>query len=60
MNLYTADLMVQERANDRERDFEAARLAALATPPRVRSTGWRDRLGRIVAWSRVMRRGAAT
>lgn len=59
MNLYTADLMVQERAKDRERNFEAARLAALAKAPRVPSTGWRDRLGRI-AWSRVMRRGAAT
>src|SRR4029077_21171425 len=30
MNLYTADLMAEERMRDRERDFEANQLAALA------------------------------
>ena len=34
MNLYTADLMVTDRMHDRERDFEANRLAALAREPR--------------------------
>ena len=60
MNLYTAELMAQERANDRHRDFEAARSAALLKTPRAHPTGWRERASAIVAWSRVLRRGAAT
>jgi hypothetical protein len=60
MNLYIADLMVQERTEDRRRDFEANRLAALARAPRVPSIGWRERAGRTVGWFRVLRRGAAT
>jgi len=62
MNLYTADLMADERMRDRERNFEANRLAALA---RVRddpetTTGLRERIRRTAGWFRVMRRGMTT
>ena len=62
MNLYTADLMADERMRDRERDFEASQLAALARvrPERERTPGLRERIRRTPAWSRVMRRGATT
>jgi hypothetical protein len=60
MDLYTADLMAQEHANDRLRDLEAAQLAELARAPRARSTRWRERVSRIAVWAWVMRRGAAT
>ncbi|MFL5674686.1 MAG: hypothetical protein ACJ779_06750 [Chloroflexota bacterium] len=61
MNLYTADLMVDERMRDRERDFQASQLAALAreTPPGEQETGWRDRLGRVTVRVRVLRRRPA-
>jgi hypothetical protein len=59
MNLYTVDLMARERMNDRERDVEAARRAALVRTPGVHSSGWRERLGALAAWSRMIRRGAA-
>ena len=61
MNLYTADLMVTDRMHDRDRTFEANRLAALAREPRdgVHETGWRERFGRAAAWFRVLRRGTA-
>jgi hypothetical protein len=62
MNLYTADLMADERMRDRERDFEANRLAALARvrPDPVHTTGLRERIRRTAGWFRVMRRGQAT
>ena len=60
MDLYTADLMVQERMDDRERDFEANRLADLARPPRGTSTSWRERVERTAAWFRIPRRRTAT
>ena len=61
MNLYTADLMVTDRMHDRDRAFEANRLAALARVPRegVHEAGWRERIGRAAAWFRVLRRGTA-
>ena len=61
MNLYTADLMVNDRMHDRDRAFEANRLAALAREPRdgAPEAGWRERIGRVAAWFRVMRRGTA-
>lgn len=60
MNLYTADLMADERMRDRERDFEANQLAALAQvrPDPEQTTGLRERMRRTVGWFRVMRRGA--
>ena len=62
MNLYTADLMADERMRDRERDFEASRLAALARvrPDPETATGLRERIRRTAGWFRVMRRGATT
>ena len=60
MNLYTADLMARELADDRRRDFEANQLAALTRTPRVRPTSWRERGGRVACWFRGMRHGAAT
>ena len=60
MNLYTADLMVRDRMEDRERDFEANRLAALARAPRPAHTFWRERVERTAAWLRIPRRGTAT
>ena len=60
MNLYTADLMVEERAKDRQRDFEAAQLLALTRPPRVASSSWRERVRPIASRFRVMRKGTAT
>ena len=61
MNLYTADLMIADRMHDRDRAFEANRLAALAREPREggHETGWRELIGRAAAWFRVMRRGTA-
>ena len=61
MNLYTADLMVSDRMHDRDRAFEANRLAALAREPREagQESGWRERIGRVAVWFRVMRRGTA-
>ena len=44
MNLYTADLMADERMRDRERDFEANQLAALARVP-TRSASTRPACG---------------
>ena len=62
MNLYTADLMVTDRMHDRDRTFEANRLAALAREPRdgVHETSWRERIGRAAALFRVLRRGTAS
>ena len=59
MNLYTADLMVIDRMHDRDRAFEARRLAAPAREPHpgAQDTGWRERLGRAAGWFRVMRHG---
>ena len=61
MNLYTAELMIADRMRDRDRSFEANRLAALAREPRPAApgTGRRERIGRAAAWFRVMRRGTA-
>ncbi len=60
MNLYIADLMVRDRMEDRERDFEANRLAALTRPPRPTPASWRERIERTAAWLRIPRRGTAT
>jgi hypothetical protein len=62
MNLYTADLMADERMRDRERDFEADQLVALARvrPDPETTTRLRDRLRRTAGWFRVMRRGMTT
>jgi hypothetical protein len=62
MNLYTADLMADERMRDRERDFEADRLVALARvrPDPEAATGVRERFRRTAGWFRVMRRGMTT
>ena len=62
MNLYTADLMAEERMRDRERDFEANRLAALARvrPDAEHTTGMREWIRRTAGWLRVMRHGQAT
>ena len=62
MDLYTADLMADERMRDRERDLEANQLVALARvrPEREQTPGLRERIRRTAAWSRVMRRGATT
>jgi hypothetical protein len=62
MNLYTADLMADERMRDRERDFEANRLAVLARvrPDPETTTGLRERIRRTAGWVRVMRRGMTT
>ena len=61
MNLYTADLMINDRMLDRDRTFEANRLAALAREPHpaTAASGWRARAGRATGWLRVMRRGTA-
>ena len=61
MNLSTADLILDERARDRDRTFEANRLAALARVPRTRASAPdpRERLGRAAGWFRTMRRGTA-
>jgi hypothetical protein len=62
MNLYTADLMADERMRDRERDFEASQLAALARvrPEPEHTTRLRDGVRRTAGWFRVLRRGQAT
>lgn len=60
MNLSIADLMVQERMNDLQRDLETSRLLALARGPRAERVGWRERVGRAAERFRVMRRGTAT
>ena len=63
MDLYTADLMADERMRDRERDFEASQLLGLARarPDRDHTTtGLRERIRRTALWFRAMRRGATT
>ncbi len=60
MHLYTAHIMLEERAKDRQRDFEAAQLIAQTEPPRAATSPWRDRVGRIASRFRVMRKGTAT
>jgi hypothetical protein len=62
MNLYTADLMAEERMRDRERDFEANQLAALARgrPDPETTTGLRERIRRTAGWFRLMRSGMTT
>jgi len=59
MDLYTADLLVRSKMQDRERDFETNRLIALTRTPRPESGEWRERARRILGWFRVMRRGEA-
>ncbi|MFL5670748.1 MAG: hypothetical protein ACJ77C_01500 [Chloroflexota bacterium] len=62
MNLYTADLMADERMRDRERDFEASQLAALARvrPEPEHTTRLREGVRRTAGWFRILRRGTAT
>ena len=62
MDLYTADLMADERMRDRERDFEASQLAALARvrPEPEHTTRLRDGVRRTAGWFRILRRGQAT
>ena len=59
MNLYTADLMVDDRMRDRDREFEANRLAALAREARPDARpSTLDRIRHALAVILVTRRGA--
>jgi hypothetical protein len=62
MDLYTAHLMADERMRDRERDFEASQLAALARvrPEPDDTNRLRDGVRRTAGWFRILRRGHAT
>ena len=62
MNLYTADLMADERMRDREREFEASQLAALTRvhPGPEHTTRLRFGVRRTTGWFRILRRGQAT
>jgi hypothetical protein len=60
VDLYTADLVVQSKMRDREREFEAHRYLAPEPSPDPASSDWLERARRTLGWLRVMRRGEAS